>query len=48
MTHSPWFASAIGVLLLAFIVFAFRQGSKVTSKPEATPRDDTGGGNFLM
>jgi hypothetical protein len=42
MTHSPWFVIPAGVLMLAFIVFAFRQGMKVTSKPEGTPPEETG------
>jgi hypothetical protein len=44
MTHSPWFAIPAGVLLLTFIVFAFRQGLKVSSDPEGIPPESTGGG----
>jgi hypothetical protein len=41
MTQSLWVVIPAGVLLLAFIVFAFRQGMKVTSKPRGTPPEET-------
>jgi hypothetical protein len=41
MTQSLWVVIPAGVLLLAFIVFAFRQGMQVTSKPRATPPEET-------
>jgi hypothetical protein len=28
-------------------VYGFRQGSKVTTKPDSPPSDHTGGGNLL-
>ena len=39
---SLWLAVPAGILMLAFIVFAFRQGMQVTSKPEGTPPEETG------
>jgi hypothetical protein len=41
---SPWLGIPAGILLLAFIVFAFRQGMKVTSRQEDNPpeRNDWG------
>lgn len=42
MTQSLWVVVPAGVLLLAFIVFAFRQGMQVTSKPQGTPPEETG------
>ena len=36
-----WLAVPAGILMLAFIVFAFRQGMQVTSKPEGTPPEET-------
>jgi hypothetical protein len=39
MTQSLWVAIPAGVLLLAFILFAFRQGMKVT------PGDGSGSNN---
>jgi hypothetical protein len=39
MTQSLWVAIPLGILLLAFIVFAFRQGMKVT------PGDGDGSNN---
>jgi hypothetical protein len=41
MTQSLWVVIPAGVLLLAFIVFAFRQGMQVTSKPRGTPPEET-------
>jgi hypothetical protein len=41
MTQSLWVVIPAGVLLLAFIVFAFRQGMQVTSKPKGTPPEET-------
>jgi hypothetical protein len=40
MTQSLWVVIPAGVLLLAFIVFAFRQGMQVTSKPRGTPPEE--------
>ena len=37
-----WLAVPTAILMLAFIVFAFRQGMQVTSKPEGTPPEETG------
>jgi hypothetical protein len=37
MTLPPWVAVPAGILMLAFIVFAFRQGMQVTSKQEGDP-----------
>jgi hypothetical protein len=41
MTQSLWVVIPAGVLLLAFIVFAFRQGMQITSKPRGTPPEET-------
>jgi hypothetical protein len=41
MTQSLWVVIPAGVLLLSFIVFAFRQGMQVTSKPRGTPPEET-------
>jgi hypothetical protein len=41
MTQSLWVVIPAGVLLLAFIVFAFRQGMQVTSKPRGTLPEET-------
>jgi hypothetical protein len=41
MTQSLWVVIPAGVLLLAFILFAFRQGLQVTSKPRGTPPEET-------
>jgi hypothetical protein len=41
MTQSLWVVIPAGVLLLAFIIFAFRQGMQVTSKPKGTPPEET-------
>jgi hypothetical protein len=37
MTLPAWVAVPAGILLLAFIVFAFRQGMQVTSRQEGNP-----------
>jgi hypothetical protein len=37
MTLPPWVAIPAGILMLGFIVFAFRQGMQVTSKQEGDP-----------
>jgi hypothetical protein len=37
MTLPHWVAIPAGILMLAFIVFAFRQGMQVTSKQEGDP-----------
>ena len=37
-----WLAVPAGILMLAFIVFAFRQGMQVPSKPEGIPPEETG------
>ena len=37
MTIAQWVAVPAGILMLAFIVFAFRQGMQVTSKQEGDP-----------
>jgi hypothetical protein len=41
MTQSLWVVIPAGVLLLAFILFAFRQGLQVTGKPRGTPPEET-------
>jgi hypothetical protein len=38
-----WLAIPAGILMLAFIVFAFRQGMQVTSKQEGNPPERYGG-----
>jgi hypothetical protein len=44
MTTST-FLAILGLLaLIAFIVFAFRQGYKVKKPPEGTPPENYGGG----
>jgi hypothetical protein len=35
------------VVLVGFIAFAFRQGSKVKRPPEGVPPERTGGGSLL-
>jgi hypothetical protein len=37
MTLPVWVVIPAGILLFAFIVFAFRQGMQVTSKQEGNP-----------
>jgi hypothetical protein len=37
MTIAQWVAVPAGILMLAFIVFAFRQGMQVTRKQEGDP-----------
>jgi hypothetical protein len=44
---TPWIAIPAGILLLAFILFAFRQGMKVTSRQEGDPPERTDGGSLL-
>jgi hypothetical protein len=46
MTLPVWVVVAAGILLLAFIVFAFRQGMQVTSKQEGSPPERIDGGTF--
>jgi hypothetical protein len=41
-----WAVVPVALLLVAFIVFAFRQGFKVTSRQDGDPPDRTGGMNF--
>jgi hypothetical protein len=41
MTLPLWLALPAGIAMLAFIVFAFRQGMQVTRKPEGTPSEET-------
>jgi hypothetical protein len=43
MTLHAWIGIPAGIFLLAFIVFAFRQGLQVTRRPEGTPPEETGG-----
>jgi hypothetical protein len=42
MTLPTLIAIPGGILLIAFIVFAFRQGMKVTSRQEGDPPERTG------
>ena len=35
------------ILLIGVIWYGFRQGSKVTTKPDSPPSDHSGGGNLL-
>jgi hypothetical protein len=46
MSVQQWVAIPGGILLLAFIVFAFRQGMKVGSKQEGNPPERIDGGSF--
>jgi hypothetical protein len=39
-----WLAVPGGILLLAFVVFAFRQGMQVTSRQEGNPPERIDGG----
>jgi hypothetical protein len=41
MTLPLWVTIPAGILLLAFIVFAFRQGMQVTGKPRGTAPEET-------
>jgi hypothetical protein len=41
MTQSFWVGIPAGILMIAFIVFAFRQGMQVTSKPRGIPPEET-------
>ena len=36
-----WVAIPAGILMLAFILFAFRQGLQVTSRPSGVPPEET-------
>jgi hypothetical protein len=38
-----WLVIAVGMLMLGFVVFAFRQGMQVTSKQEGSPPEHYGG-----
>ena len=44
MTLPSWVIILVGVLFVAFIVFAFRQGFKVTNRQEGDPPEQIGGG----
>jgi hypothetical protein len=41
MTLPVWVAIPAGILMLAFILFAFRQGMQVRATPEGTPPEET-------
>jgi hypothetical protein len=41
MTLPTWVAIPAGVLMIVFIVFAFRQGMQVKTKPRGTPPEET-------
>ncbi len=43
MTWSSVLGIAALIVLISFIVFAFRQGEKVRNSPEGTPPETTGG-----
>ncbi|MDB5503619.1 MAG: hypothetical protein JWR89_3521 [Tardiphaga sp.] len=47
MTLSPWIGVPAGILLLAFIVFAFRQGMQVTREQDGSPSEQSDGGPLL-
>lgn len=36
-----WVAIPGGVVLLAIIIYGFRQGSKITTKPQGVPPEET-------
>ena len=38
-----WVGVSLGILMLVFIVFAFRQGQIVTRKQDGNPPERTGG-----
>jgi len=42
MTLPLWVVIPAGILMPAFIVFAFRQGMQVTSKPSGSPPEEAG------
>jgi hypothetical protein len=39
MTQDQWIGLGCLILLVAFVVFAFRKGMDVQKKPEGTPTD---------
>jgi hypothetical protein len=41
MALPVWVVIPAGILMLAFIAFAFRQGMQVTSKPRGAPPEET-------
>ncbi len=47
MALPNWVGIPSVILLLGFIAYGFRQGMKVTTKPDSPPSDHTEGGNFL-
>ena len=44
MTLPPWAIVPVGILFGAFIVFAFRQGFKVTTRQSGNPPGHSGRG----
>jgi hypothetical protein len=46
MALPVWVVIPAGILLIGFIVFAFRQGMQVTSKQEGNPPERIDGGTF--
>ncbi|MDB5630013.1 MAG: hypothetical protein JWQ51_2353, partial [Tardiphaga sp.] len=44
MTLSEWIGVPAGILILAFIFFAFRQGSKVRNMQDGDPPGSSGSG----
>jgi hypothetical protein len=46
MSTIHWYELGSAALLVAFIVFAFRQGMKVGSKQEGNPPERIDGGSF--
>jgi cbb3-type cytochrome oxidase subunit 3 len=44
MDIPQWLGVPLGVLMIAFIFFAFRQGNKVTRRQEGDPPDRSGSG----
>ena len=44
MTLPPWAIVPVGILFVAFIVFAFRQGFKVTTRQNGDPPGHSGRG----
>ena len=47
MNLPNWIGIPGVILLIGLIAYGFRQGSKVTTKPDSPPSDHTGGGNLL-
>jgi hypothetical protein len=43
MTLPVWVVIPAGISLLAFVIFAFRQGMQVTSQQEGNPPEHYGG-----